>query len=503
MYGAFLALVEARRVLTRMILERCFSRHSSVRRMSHYESKPDTTEEQLRLSHVIKLFKTSIEFPARQQAFVLHYFKSITSSFVFRSGQNRSVSFVIMAQLVKDFEHEEKRKERVIKTRKNTPEERNRQRKEWRKRKQEKQMANSTNKNGELQQSLNREVNDLVLCTSEAEKKKPRPSDREPENVKKPRLLALKPGSGEKKVDSRGYSRASKMIRMAVGADVIVPQKPRERHQTSLIAKKTTASNGSKFEPKELRPENIEFLSKTPVGSGSFGQCFLGRYRGIEVIVKQMTHNETSEDKERARRDLLHEAKVASALGDHPNLPMIFGVVTKASPLCLVTQFHGVQQESVTLHQAADNNVVTKANCISIFKKICSALGHVHSKGYLHNDIKGNNVVLERPSVSEEFRPVLIDFGKSLKASSVTLYRRNGTAMKCKGKSYLAPEVASERLYSVASDIFSLGRMLKAISSMLGFYERVRELVKMSTRDKPSERPSLDVFSRKIAEVKF
>ena len=136
---------------------------------------------------------------------------SITSSFVFRSGQNRSVSFVIMAQFVKEFEHEEKRKQRVIKTRKNTPEERNRQRKEWRKRKQEKQMANSTNKNGELQQSLNHEVNDLVLCTSEAEKKKPRPSDQEPENIKKPRLLALKPGSGEKKVDSRGYSRASKM----------------------------------------------------------------------------------------------------------------------------------------------------------------------------------------------------------------------------------------------------------------------------------------------------
>ena len=111
--------------------------------------------------------------------------------------------------------------------------------------------------------------------------------------------------------------------------------------------------------------------------------------------------------------------------------------------------------------------------------------------------------VLERPSASGEFSPVLIDFGKSLKVSSVTLYRRNGTVMKCKGKSYLAPEVVSERLYGVASDIFSLGRMLKAISSLLGFYERVRELVKMSTRDKPSERPSLYVFSRKIADVKF
>ena len=61
-------------MLSRMILERCFSRHSSDRRMSPYENKPETTEEQLRLSHVIKLFKTSIEFPARQQAFVLYYY---------------------------------------------------------------------------------------------------------------------------------------------------------------------------------------------------------------------------------------------------------------------------------------------------------------------------------------------------------------------------------------------------------------------------------------------
>ena len=197
---------------------------------------------------------------------------------MFRSGQNRSVSFVIMAGFVKDFEHEEKREEGVIKTRKNTPEETNRQRKEWRKRIKEKQMANSTNKNGELQQSLKREANDLVPCTWEAEKKKPRSSDQEPENVKKPLLLALKPGSGEKKVDLGGYSRASKRIRMAVGDAAIVPQKPRERHQTSLIAKKPTATNGSKIEPKELRPENIEFLYKNPVSSGSFGKCFLGRY---------------------------------------------------------------------------------------------------------------------------------------------------------------------------------------------------------------------------------
>ena len=90
--------------------------------------------------------------------------------------ENRSVSYIITTEFVKDFEGEEKRKERVIKIRKNTPEERNRRRKEWRKRKQGKQMPNSTNKNVELK-SFNREPNDLLPCTSEAKEKKPRPLD--------------------------------------------------------------------------------------------------------------------------------------------------------------------------------------------------------------------------------------------------------------------------------------------------------------------------------------
>jgi len=50
-----------------------------------------------------------------------------------------------MAELAKEFEAQEKRSERVIQSRKNTAEERTRQRKEWRKRKQEQRIANSTN----------------------------------------------------------------------------------------------------------------------------------------------------------------------------------------------------------------------------------------------------------------------------------------------------------------------------------------------------------------------
>ena len=417
-----------------------------------------------------------------------------------------------MAELAKEFEAEEKQSDRVIQSRKNTAAERTRQRKEWRKRKQEQRMANPVNTAESQLPPLNREENDLLPTNPDAltcipeDKEKQAPSSNQflaPANVKKSRLAAPKVGSGEKKIDMASSSRGALMVHMAVGADAVVARMTQKPHQSQTAKKAATDNSECKFQPKELSPENIEYLSKNPVGSGSFGQCFLGRYRGIEVIVKQMIHSETAEDKERARRDLFHEAKIVSALGDHPNLPMMFGVVTKTFPLCLVTQFHGVKEDGVTPHQAADANILTMAKCIKIFQKICCALGQVHSKGYLHNDIKANNVVLERNSVSEEFNPVLIDFGKSVKASSAPLYRRKSKVLNCKGKSYLAPEVVSERLYSVSSDIYSLGRMLKAISCMVGFYQRVREIVKAASTDKCSERLSLDVFSNKIAEVKF
>ena len=115
-------------------------------------------------------------------------------------------------------------------------------------------------------------------------------------------------------------------------------------HQ-KLIAKQVIVNNDSKFERKELRSQYVEYLSENPVGCGSFGKCFHRYYLGIEVTVKQMTHDKTMEGQERARKNLLHEAKVFSALGDHPNLPMIFGVVTKSLPLCLVTQFHGLRKK--------------------------------------------------------------------------------------------------------------------------------------------------------------
>ena len=205
----------------------------------------------------------------------------------------------------------------------------------------------------------------------------------------------------------------------------------------------------------------------------------------------------------------MHEAKVISALGDHARLPMLLGVLTHGKPLCMLTQFHGVGNESLTLHQAAKGSFLTPKNSAEIFQELCSTLKHVHSRGYLHSDIKANNVVLEKtPTTSEKsYSPVLRDFGKSTKAAASFMMSltsgRKRIAPEHSLKSYLAPEVIKERLYSAASDMYSLGKMLKAVSKMVGFYPSVRSLVKEATAERPSLRPSLDNFMVRLGAVKF
>ena len=58
----------------------------------------------------------------------------------------------------------------------------------------------------------------------------------------------------------------------------------------------------SKTDLKELNKDHLQYLSEHVVGSGSYGQCYRARYRGIEVIVKKMSHDHTAEGKEISAR---------------------------------------------------------------------------------------------------------------------------------------------------------------------------------------------------------
>lgn len=98
-------------------------------------------------------------------------------------------------------------------------------------------------------------------------------------------------------------------------------------------------------------------------------------------------------------------------LGDHRGLPLLFGVITKSLPLRLITQFHGQNKSYSTLHKVIKKGTLDKPSWLGILKKIIEALDHMHKAGVVHNNVKSNNVVLEKPG--KQRNPVIIDFGKA------------------------------------------------------------------------------------------
>lgn len=111
------------------------------------------------------------------------------------------------------------------------------------------------------------------------------------------------------------------------------------------------------------------------------------------------------------KKEVRHEAKMISHLKDHRGVPLLFGIVTKSEPLCLMTKFHGHEDKSVTLSNFIKKKKLDKPTWIGILKDTIKALDHIYSGGILHNDLKSNNVVMEQRE--NEWNPVIIDFGKA------------------------------------------------------------------------------------------
>ena len=124
--------------------------------------------------------------------------------------------------------------------------------------------------------------------------------------------------------------------------------------------------------------------------------------------------DDSCKEMERVRKEMLQEAAIIADIGDHPGIPYLFGVCTDRVPYYLVLQCHFMEGCSITLSKAVSTGVITRSKeLVEILKKTCEALQNIHDKGYLHNDLKGNNVVLD----GQKDKPVIIDFAKLPKPS--------------------------------------------------------------------------------------
>ena len=246
-------------------------------------------------------------------------------------------------------------------------------------------------------------------------------------------------------------------------------------------------SNRTPWKPREMDRSLIMKISDEPIGSGTFGDCFLADYRGIKVVVKEMKRRDQSfKETERCKKEVIHEAKVLNSLGDHEGLPFLLGICVEKEPYSLVTQFHGSGEESLTLHKAIKSKVLNKVIISETFTRISTTLEYIHSKGYLHNDLKSNNVLLERRN--DCFRPVIIDFGKS---KPIEKERQSSKNSKLRAADYIAPEVRNGFKETTASDVYSLGKMLERAVFGRSFSNLFFKIISQTTNSSYLDRPSV------------
>ena len=181
------------------------------------------------------------------------------------------------------------------------------------------------------------------------------------------------------------------------------------------------------------------------VGSGGMAVV----YRGVdtvlqrEVAVKVLREGYASDPAFHARFE--REAQAAAKL-QHPNIVTVYDVGQDGDRHYIVMEYvHG--QDLKTLIRQRGQLSVSEALDIAI--QISSGAGHAHRMGFIHCDVKPQNVL-----VTEDGWAKVTDFGISRALSELDLTESEtvwGSPI------YFSPEQAAGEAPSPASDVYSIG----------------------------------------------
>lgn len=280
------------------------------------------------------------------------------------------------------------------------------------------------------------------------------------------------------------------------------------------IQSKPTASSG--FRPREvshhiglLQSIEVKALdryslnstcdgSNCDVGSGTFGKCTKMLLCATEVAVKATILDTYSYD------DIMYEARVmAEVCCGHPNLPLFMGIYDQPEypkPL-LVMKFYSVAGQPCTFHQYLRNERLYSTHkhpqdWARILLGVCNGLKAIHMKGYLHNDLKCNNIVLSdivpKSNKAPPVWPIIIDFGKARPMKDPKMYKLTEVEKKeyLKAYTHLAPELLLGSCpQSVFTDVFSLGQIIGKVAA-ISREKQLKSIAKLCVMD-VARRPSM------------
>ena len=130
----------------------------------------------------------------------------------------------------------------------------------------------------------------------------------------------------------------------------------------------------------------------------------------------------------------------------HAGIVRMIDVIAHEGEVCMV-----MPKYPCNLTEAVEGKAVGK-NKLKIAHGLLSSVAYMHAQGFMHRDIKGDNVML-----TDDMEPVLIDLSLAKPLSSDSAMTHTGNVGTAK---YISPETYRSEPYGPKADIWSVGVVL-------------------------------------------
>ena len=215
-----------------------------------------------------------------------------------------------------------------------------------------------------------------------------------------------------------------------------------------------TSAAGAEHLPDEVRQAMADparhvgrYVVLSMLGRGGMGIVYRGYDPQLcrEVAIK-MIATEKPDDEDMVR--FIREARACAKLR-HPCIIAVHEVGEHQGQPYLVMDLVKGQ----TLEVGLKGKGLSPRKLVSVSAEIANALEHAHSAGIIHRDVKPENII-----ITEDGRPLLMDFGLARETSVQQQYTKTGQMLGT--PLYMAPEQIQGAGLGPWTDVYALGALL-------------------------------------------